>query len=95
MGLGEMGRAQGRPIHGILTPSRRLGKRDADQNYEYKMTGYFSDKEAYDPHLDETDTIFVLESYQSLGPVKPLDRKPGPASRFGSSKKSGFSSRNY
>lgn len=81
------------PIRGILMPSRKMGSRSADQNYEYKMTGFFADKEAYDPHLDETMPIFVLESYQSLGPKEALERKPGPPMRFTRSKKSRSSSR--
>ncbi len=81
------------PLRGILIPSRKMGGRSADQDYEYKLTGCFSDKIAYDPHLDETMPVFVLESYQSLGPAKPLDRKPGPPMRFTRSKKSRASSR--
>lgn len=81
------------PIRGILMPSRKMGSRSADQDYEYKFTGVFSEKEAYDPHLDETMPVFILESYQSLGPAKPLDRKPGPPMRFTRSKRSRSSSR--
>lgn len=81
------------PFRGILIPSRKMGGRSADQDYEYKFTGYFFNKDAYDPHLDETMPIFVIESYQSLGPAKPLERKPGPPMRFTRSKKSRSSSR--
>lgn len=81
------------PLRGILVPSRKMSGRSADQDYEYKLTGYFSEKVAYDPHLDETMPVFVLESYQSLGQAKPLDRKPGPPMRFTRSKRSRSSSR--
>lgn len=81
------------PLHGIFMPSRKMTKHSADQDFEYKMTGYYSEKLAYDPHMDERIPIFVIESYQSLGPAKPLDRKPGPPERFTRSKKSRASSR--
>ncbi len=81
------------PIRGLLMPSRKMGSRSADQDYEYRMTGRFSEKTAYDPHLDEYLPIFIIESYQSLGPVKPLTLKPGPPERFTRARKSRSSSR--
>ncbi len=82
------------PILGRVAPSRKMGSRSADQDYEYRMTGrYIEGKFAYDPHLDENLPVFAIESYQSLGPAKPIDRKPGPPERFTRARRSRSSSR--
>jgi hypothetical protein len=84
------------PFHdngGVVAPFRKLGKRSADQDYEYKLYGTFAPYSAYDPHLDEKMAVFVLEGYESLGEAKPLERKPGPPGRFSRSHRSHASSR--
>lgn len=75
-------------------PYRALGgNRTADQNYEYKMRGYFAPYQVYDPHTDEMLDVFVLLSCEPIGPAEPLSNRPGPDSRRGRSRSS-FSSRN-
>lgn len=76
-----------RPSAGALAPWRKMGKRDADHNHEYKLFGYFEKYEAYDPHKDEVMPVFVINGYEDLGEAKPLERKPGPPSRLSRHKK--------
>jgi hypothetical protein len=73
-------------------PYRALGGNTADQNYEYKMRGYFAPYQVYDPHTDEMLDVFVLMSCEPIGPAAPLSNQPGPGSRNGKAR-STFSSR--
>ena len=75
------------------TTWRHLGGASADHNHEYKLTGFFENKVAYDPQKDERVAIFVVQGFESLGAAQPLNRKPGAPDRFAKSKKSGASSR--
>ncbi len=75
-------------------PYRALGGgRTADQNYEYKLRGYFAPYQAYDPHTDEMLDVFVLLSCEPIGPAEPLSIRTGPDTRK-SHLRSTFSSRN-
>lgn len=65
-----------------VAPWRALASREADQNYEYKMWGYFAGHRSYDPKLNEMNEVFVLDRYELIGPVAELKRKPGPSERF-------------
>jgi hypothetical protein len=75
------------------TTWRRLGSASADHNHQYKLTGFFENKVAYDPQKDERMAVFVVQGYESLGAAEPPKRKPGSPDRFAKSKKSGASSR--
>ena len=77
-------------------PWRDMGPnptRTGDQNYEYKMHGYFAAYQVYDPHTNEMLDVFVLESYEAIGPAQPLSIRSGPEDRHGDLRRSGFSSR--
>ena len=63
-------------------PWRALGKKDADENFEYRMWGYFAQQQVYDPIYDEMLTVFVLDHYESLGVAAPVLRQCGPEDRF-------------
>ncbi|WP_244228637.1 hypothetical protein [Methylacidiphilum sp. Yel] len=67
---------------GIVAPWRKLKKKTADDNFEYRMKGYIADYKVYDPHTNELLEVFVPEMIEPIGPAKPLTRKPGPPSRF-------------
>ena len=67
--------------------------RTDDQNYEYKMHGFFAPYQVYDPHTNEMLDVFVLESYEPIGPAQPLSIPSGPADRMGARAHSGFSSK--
>jgi hypothetical protein len=66
----------------IKAPDRTMPKRDADQNYEYKLWGYFAGFEAYDPSTNEMLPVFVLDHYEVIGPKDPLHLDAGPTMRF-------------
>lgn len=77
-------------------PWRDMGptpSRTDDQNYEYKMHGFFAPYQVYDPHTNEMLDVFVLESYETIGPAQPLTIRSGPEDRHGDLRRSGFSSR--
>jgi len=77
-------------------PWRDMGPtatRADDQNYEYKMHGFFAPYQVYDPHTNEMLDVFVLESYETIGPAQPLTIRSGPEDRHGDLRRSGFSSR--
>jgi len=77
-------------------PWRDMGPnptRTGDQNYEYKMHGYFATYQVYDPHTNEMLDVFILESYETIGPAQPLSIRSGPEDRHGDLRRSGFSSR--
>ncbi len=63
-------------------PWRALGSKTADEDFEYKVWGYFANHQAYDPIYDEMLDVFVIDHYESLGAAKPLTRRPGPLERF-------------
>ncbi|QSR88005.1 hypothetical protein [Methylacidiphilum caldifontis] len=67
---------------GIVAPWRKLKKKTADDNFEYRMKGYITDYKVYDPHTNELLEVFVPEMIVPIGPAKPLAMKPGPPSRF-------------
>ena len=72
-------------------PWRDLGPtptRTADQNYEYKMHGYFAPYQVYDPHTNEMLDVFVLESYETIGPAQPLKIRSGPEDRMNANRSS-------
>jgi hypothetical protein len=68
------------------------GARDVDQNVEYKMHGFFAPYQVYDPHTNEMLDVFVLESYETIGPAQPLSIASGPDDRH-AHVRSTFSSR--
>lgn len=79
-------------------PFRSMGdgkNRDVDQDYEFKMRGYFAPFQVYDPHTDEMLDVFVLEACEPFGsePAMPLDLRPGPGERHHGLARSTFSSR--
>ncbi|WP_174581649.1 hypothetical protein [Candidatus Methylacidithermus pantelleriae] len=65
----------------LVAPHRKLGRRDADQDWEYRMRGYFADFQVYDPRRDELLDVFVPQSIEPIGKAPPLNRPPGPPSR--------------
>jgi hypothetical protein len=65
----------------LVAPHRKLGRRDADQDWEYRMRGYFADFQVYDPRRDELLDVFVPESIEPIGKAPPLKRLPGPPTR--------------
>jgi hypothetical protein len=67
-------------------------KNDADADWEYKFWGHFATYKAYDPHLDEQLTVFVLDGYEVIGQGNPLTLKIGPQGRI-QHRPSGASSR--
>ncbi|ACD84486.1 hypothetical protein [Candidatus Methylacidiphilum infernorum] len=67
---------------GVVAPWRKLKKKTADDNFEYRMKGYITDYKVYDPHTNELLEVFVPEMIEPIGPAKPLAMKPGPPSRF-------------
>jgi hypothetical protein len=75
-----------------VAPHRKLVKGDADQDWEYKFWGHKAAYKAYDPHLDEKLTVFVLDGYEVIGPASPLTIKIGPPGRI-QHRPSGASSR--
>jgi len=75
-----------------VAPHRKLVKNDADADWEYKFWGHIAPYKAYDPHLDEKVTVFVLEGYEVIGPGSPLSLKIGPQGRI-QHRPSGASSR--
>jgi len=75
-----------------VAPHRKLVKNDADQDWEYKFWGHFATYKAYDPHLDEKLTVFVLDGYEVIGQGNPLSLKVGPDGRI-QHRPSGASSR--
>ncbi len=81
-----------------VAPWRALGKRDADQDYEYRLHGYFAPYQVYDPHTDEMLDVLIVESVTPIDgatPAKPLDRTPGPEGRKGHVVRSSFRSRDF
>ena len=81
-----------------IAPWRALGKRDADQDYEYRIHGYFAPYKVYDPHTDEMLNVLVIESVAAIDgatPAKPLDLTPGPEERKPHSVRSSFRSREF
>ena len=76
----------------VVAPFRKLVKRDADADWEYKFWGSYASYKAYDPHLDERIPVFILQGYEVIGLAKPLRRYPGPPDRP-HSRGSGASSR--
>jgi hypothetical protein len=76
----------------VMAPHRRLIAHDGDENWEYKFWGRFATYKAYDPHLDETLPVFVLQGYEVIGPASPLNNKVGPPDRI-THRGSGASSR--
>ncbi len=70
-----------------VAPSRSLGSKGADHNFEYKLYGRYADYMAYDPHQNELLPVFIIEGYESLGLAKPLKRNPGPSGRVTPPKK--------
>lgn len=66
---------------GIVAPWRLLNKkRTADNDFEYRLRGYFAPFSAYDPHTDEFLAVFVPESVEPIGPAAPPPEHPGPPS---------------
>ena len=75
-----------------VAPHRKLVKGDADLNWEYKFWGKLAPYKAYDPHLDEQLTVFILQGYEVIGLANPLPNKVGPTDRV-QHRASGASSR--
>jgi hypothetical protein len=75
-----------------VAPFRKLTKRDADADWEFKFWGHYAKYKAYDPHLDELLPVFVLQGYEVIGPAASLPLHPGPPGRP-RSRGSGASSR--
>lgn len=70
-----------------VAPWRALASREADQNHQYKLWGYFAAHRSYDPKLNEMNEVFVLDRYELIGSAAALKRKPGPSERFTRSNK--------
>ena len=47
-----------------LAPDREFGKLGADNNYEYKLYGYFSGETVYEPASNGFYPEFVLRGYE-------------------------------
>ncbi|SDU19483.1 hypothetical protein SAMN05444156_2530 [Verrucomicrobium sp. GAS474] len=81
-----------------VAPWRTGGKRDSDQDYEYRLHGYFAPYRVYDPHTDEMLEVLIIDSVtpiEGASPAKPLDRTPGPDERKPHSVRSSFRSREF
>ncbi len=71
---------------GKLAPDRETGKLGSDNNYEYKLTGNFSEEPVYEPASNGIYPEFVLRGYE-LRSVTPAQiyKTPGatdPARRI-------------
>ncbi|HEV7866506.1 MAG TPA: hypothetical protein VGO90_02415 [Chthoniobacteraceae bacterium] len=57
--------------HQKLAPDRQLGKLGSDNNYEYRLFGYFSGETVYEPASNGFYPEFVLKNYelQSVTPA--------------------------
>lgn len=64
-----------------VAPFRKLFKRDADANWEYKFWGSFASYKAYDPRLNEQLPVFILQGYEVIGPKDSLRNRVGPPDR--------------
>jgi len=56
----------------VLAPDRQQGKLGADNNYEYRLNGYFSGESVYEPASDTIYPEFVLTSYEVRATDPPL-----------------------
>lgn len=56
----------------VLAPDRQQGKLGADNNYEYRLNGYFSGESVYEPASDTIYPEFVLTSYEVRATNPPL-----------------------
>ncbi|MDX2225759.1 MAG: hypothetical protein SFY92_01465 [Verrucomicrobiae bacterium] len=50
----------------VPIPDQKEGPRGRDNNYEYKITGYFSGQKAYEPKSDLLMDVFVLQGYEVI-----------------------------
>jgi len=81
-----------------VAPWRTAGSRDADQNWEYKIHGFFAPYQVYDPHTDEMLDVLVVESIEPIPgatPATPLSLNPGPRDRKSHAIRSTFRSRDF
>ena len=62
-------------------PDRGMENPEADHDFEYRLLGRFAGYGVYDPHWDEVVDVFIIEGYESLGEVAPLEIKPGAAAQ--------------
>jgi len=56
----------------VLAPDRQQGKLGTDNNYEYRLNGYFSGESVYEPASDTIYPEFVLTSYEVRATNPPL-----------------------
>jgi hypothetical protein len=70
----------------VLAPDRQQGKLGADNNYEYRLEGYFSGEHVYEPASDTIYPEFVLTGYEVRATNPPLifsqAREADPAVRI-------------
>ena len=76
----------------VIAPHRKLVTATGDADWEFKVWGHMASYKAYDPHLDETLPVFVLQGYEVIGLAAPLRNKIGPPGRI-HQRPSGASSR--
>mgnify|MGYP007080226010 CR=1 FL=1 len=55
----------------VPAPDRAEGPRGRDDNFEYRLKGYFSGKKAYEPKTDYLLDVFVLDGYEVLSANNP------------------------
>jgi len=56
----------------VLAPDRQQGKLGTDNNYEYRLEGYFSGERVYEPASDTIYPEFVLTGYEVRSTTPPL-----------------------
>lgn len=55
----------------VLAPDRAQNRIGSDNNYEYRLRGYFSGDQVYEPASDGFYPEFVLEGYELLSTHPP------------------------
>ena len=70
----------------VLAPDRQQGRLGTDNNFEYRLTGYYSGQMVYEPASDGFYPEFVLTGYEIRGTNRPLifaePRETDPAVRL-------------
>jgi len=56
----------------VLAPDRQQGRLGTDNNYEYRLDGYFSGDRVYEPASDTIYPEFVLTGYEVRATNPPL-----------------------
>jgi len=56
----------------VLAPDRQQGHIGSDNNYEYRLTGYYSGEKVYEPASDTIYPEFVITGYEVRATNPPM-----------------------